>query len=227
MQAELENIMLTPEEFKQQWDQLDHHPRVTIPHHGLEDISIPEEAKRFLAEAGVPEEEYLGYPVNVNLPKLPYSGLEGTKNLPVSYERYRVFGDVGYRRYACLDDAENGRIVEIDLKTARMRKGLSEEERKMLYAGTLPPFEENEEEPIELIITFVNSSIQQLAASWLVTQKHAEVIETKEVWDNSVLRRKHADLYAEELRRIDPAIFAEIRSHWPSRVERIREGRVE
>lgn len=218
--------MLTPEEFRQRWNEPGH-PLITIPRHVLADISIPEEAKRFLAEAGVPEEEYLGYPVDINLPKLPRSGLPGTKNLPVSYERYRVFGDRLYRDYACLDEAGQGQIVEIDLKTAQMRKGLTEEEMEMFYAGTLPPFEENEEEPIEPIITFVNSSIQQLAACWLTAQKHMNVIETKEVWHNPALRKKQVDLLAEELRRIDPAVFTEKLSVWLDSIERIREGRTE
>jgi hypothetical protein len=105
--------MLSPEEFKRQWEQLDtQHPLVTIPRYILDRMNIPEDAKRFLAEAGVPEDEVLGTPVNIRLPILPNS-FPGTEGLPASYKRYRVFGDVGYMNYACIDEAEGGAIVSV------------------------------------------------------------------------------------------------------------------
>jgi hypothetical protein len=184
--------MLTPAEFKKRWDKKSH-PLVKIPQRVLNDLNVPEKAKRFLAEAGVPEEEYLGYPVNVNLPRLP-NAFPVTKHLPASFERYRAFGEVGYERYACIDEMEQGRIVYVSVRD------------------------------VEPEVIFVNSSIQQLLECWLVSIKYADLYQTREVWPNDTLRRRYADLWEEEVRRIDPAVFTEEFSDWPYWIRRVREG---
>jgi hypothetical protein len=191
-----ETFMLTKEEFKKGWEENSELELLPIPPHVIDSLRIPEDAKEFLAYVGVPELFLLGYPPDVNLPRLPNS-FPGTENLPDSYNRYRVFGDVNADMYVCIDEMEQGRIVYVIITSKGPR------------------------------VMFGNSSYQHMAECWRIRGKYAVIVETKEVWNDDTLRNKYADMYEEEIRRVDPATFTEETSIWHERIQRIREGRVE
>jgi hypothetical protein len=241
--------VLTPEEFKKQWHSKSGsiHELITISWSVLDGIAIPNDAKHFLAEAGVPLYEYMGNPVNPLLPQLPHS-YRGTKTLPASFSRFRVFGDRSYRYFCCLDEKEQGRIVHIRVTTEQSRKQNtlyleklasdeayyselsddelidveSEEELYELFdKEELPPLSD-EDDPVETEIIFVNSSIQQLAACWLLARKFAEMIETFEIWHDDKLRNEYVQRWDEEIRAIDPKAVEDETTEWSDRLSSVR-----
>ena len=77
----------------------------------LQKTNLPEEAKQFLYQAGLPE--MIGYSITKpTLPRLTELVSE-TGPLPASFARYRVIADVGYCMFLSLDEEENGQVVVV------------------------------------------------------------------------------------------------------------------
>ncbi len=105
--------MLTPKEFIKLWS-VKKEKLIKYPTEIVEKLSIPEDSKLFLIEAGLPSSAapFLSFgPVSVEKPLISASRLWG---LPESFSCYRVIGSTGFGDSICIDESENGIIIYLD-----------------------------------------------------------------------------------------------------------------
>lgn len=102
--------MITPEEFARKWDASG---LVRPRPEDVSTLNIPEASKRFLVEAGMPEETRTGLRFDVMLQGFP-TITEVLKARATEHKRYRLLGTWGEETYICVDEAEDGRVVSMD-----------------------------------------------------------------------------------------------------------------
>jgi hypothetical protein len=104
--------MLSPKEFVARWGK-DDVPLMRFPKKALERLSLSEEDKTFLAQAGLPEDAapFLTF-------EAPESGQIPTVaeqwNQPKAFAAYRVIGSDGSVNPIALDESNNGEVVILD-----------------------------------------------------------------------------------------------------------------
>jgi hypothetical protein len=102
---------VTPSAFRQQWGATEE--LVRFSPHSLDDIRIPEEARVFLLEAGLPKDAapFLSFsaPKSGSIPSAAQ-----TYRLSVEFSRYKIIGSTGWGDPVCLDTGANGLVVHLD-----------------------------------------------------------------------------------------------------------------
>lgn len=106
--------MISAHDFKQRWQAGGEDILVPFPATSLEDVRIPENAKAFLIEAGLPADAapFLSFelPKKGPLPRVP----EKLWHLTPDYARFRIIGSNGAGDPICLDEETEGQVIYLN-----------------------------------------------------------------------------------------------------------------
>jgi hypothetical protein len=98
---------MTPDEFKAQWEREETTQLVRYPRSAVLDLVIPDEAKSFLTDIGLPEEAApfldFGSSSHISIPTVAAVWKAGDP-------RYRIIGSNGYGDPVCVDIESAGRV---------------------------------------------------------------------------------------------------------------------
>jgi hypothetical protein len=185
--------MITPEEFRRRWGEEEF---VHFPPDVVHRLNIPEEARQFLLQAGLPRqaEPFFVFDVGHNtLPTLPE--YLSSYNLPLDYARYRLIAEKQHRwsdeinitHFICLDKQANGQVIWV----------LNDED----YPASL-----------------LNTSLLHLAEMLLIYREHRQWIYSLGTW-NPIFNSDEWDQRqldtASVLRKVDPeALLHEQGWYW-------------
>lgn len=124
--------MITPEQFKVQWERGEFRGLISFPSACLADVLIPEDDKDFLVRTGLPSDAapFLSFG--------PGKGktLERVSEVwmqPASLSRYRVIGSNGSGDPVCLDEVVPGQVVYLNH---------DDKFKRVLMASSLPKLAE-------------------------------------------------------------------------------------
>ena len=105
--------MISAAQFKERWQHRDTDCLVAFPAQALEEVRVPDDAKAFLLEAGLPAEAapFLNFspPKKGPIPRVS----ETLWHLTPQFACYRVIGSNGSGDPVCIEESE-GRIVYLD-----------------------------------------------------------------------------------------------------------------
>jgi hypothetical protein len=105
--------VITPQEFKQRWEDVPDDRLVAFPESSLADVRVPTDARAFLIEAGLPAEAApsldFGPPKRGTLEKVSV-----VWHQPSAFDRYRIIGGNGSGDPVCLDEATEGEVVYLN-----------------------------------------------------------------------------------------------------------------
>jgi len=105
--------MITSQQFKQRWERVEGDHLVAFAESSLSDVRLPDDARAFLVEAGLPEEAtpFLNF-------EPPRGGtlkrVSTVFHQPPPLDRYRMVGGNGSGDPVCLDEEANGQVVYLN-----------------------------------------------------------------------------------------------------------------
>jgi hypothetical protein len=104
--------MLSPDEFVRRWGEDE--PLSAAPEDRLHGCSLPPDARRFLAEAGLPKSAapYLTFSLDSDSGLTPVHLIWTC--LEEGYSRFRMIGQTGFGDPICLDEANESRVVYLN-----------------------------------------------------------------------------------------------------------------
>jgi hypothetical protein len=106
-------VMITPQEFKRNWERVKGERLILFPETSLSDVRLPSEAAAFLTFAGLPDQAApflaFGPPKHGTLERVSIRWCQ-----PPALSRYRIIGSNGSGDPVCLDDDILGQVVYLN-----------------------------------------------------------------------------------------------------------------